>query len=641
MLNKQTGYYPGKKYTKQQMGVFLKDFRKFCPEFLKIKNKKANVVFFHLNKSQQIVLAIIERLIQLGVPVRLIILKARQKGISTLIEAYIFWRTAYGKNKKSAIISHEGDATDNMWEMQNRYYDNLPEAMQPQKKYHNAKELTFAKTNSEIKFWTAEKGDVGSSHTIQYAHLTELAKWRDPKTTLTAFLQTIPDDPETFNCIESTAKGFGGEFHDKWVLSKTTFSTAVQDILGFVKKDIIGPTEIYDLVDKWLANKKGEGNYIPIFLPWFIDDEYSMPFESEAEEQEFRKSLNELEIEILKKGATLQHLKYRREKLMPDKCGNDPNMFKQEYPSDDIECFLMSGRPVFDAVICNEKYNRKVEPLRIGNLEPVYNHTSEYFQAINSERSSYYDLLPYLQDVKFVENPSGYIKIFEELRIEPNEYYRFSVGSDCSEGLEQSDRFGMKVLDRKNMLTGKKLSFPITWHGLIGMDEFAVEQHKMQVFLKNKVYFATEKNNTGHAVIISAHKLKLKQYYAEDYRKGYETSTDTIGFRTTGTANGGGTKPEVINTLNEWIREDYFEDLDKSFWEETLTFVRDSKGRMAAQDKLKNPGIRCFDDLIICTALSLRCHLWMPNYYVKPIDKRPQWVKEREKKINDYSAMGV
>ena len=203
--------------TRKEIKQLLADFEKFSRTCLKIKDKSGDIVLFVPNKAQKIVLYVIERLIQLNIPVRLIILKARQKGISTLIEAYIFWRTSFRFNRKAAIIAHESDATDNMWEMDNRYYDNLPNWLKPKKKYHNAKELTYARLKSEIMFWTAEKGDVGSSHTVQDAHLTELSKWRDPKLTLTSFLQTIPDKPNTLIAIESTARGFGGEFHDRYV----------------------------------------------------------------------------------------------------------------------------------------------------------------------------------------------------------------------------------------------------------------------------------------------------------------------------------------------------------------------------------------------------------------------------------------
>jgi len=358
--------------TLEEIKQTIADFRLFAHRHLKIKDKDGNIVPFVLNKAQQIVLSAIEEMIQAGLPVRMIILKARQKGISTLIEAYIFWRTTYQPNRKSAVIGHVRDATDNLWDMTNRYYDNLPEYFQPEKKYHNSKELTYSKTKSEMIFWTAETGDVGSSHTVQDLHITELSKWRDPKTTLTSLLQTVPDKPNTMIIMESTANGFGGEFYNRCK-----------------------------------AAMAGKSKYKFIFLSWLIDDEYTLPFTDQKELDAFKANIDEIEQDLLSKGATYEHLKWRREIGLPDKCGHDVDKFKQEYPSDPIEAFVTSGRPVFDAKICQKKYieleNRK--PLKVGDLE-----------LVNDKK------------VEFTENPDGYIKLYKEIQVEDNEHYVYAIG---------------------------------------------------------------------------------------------------------------------------------------------------------------------------------------------------------------------
>jgi hypothetical protein len=353
----------------------IADFRVFAQKYLKIKDKKGNIVPLIINAAQEIVLQTIEEMILAGVPIRIIVLKARQKGISTLIEAYIFWRTTYKKNRKAAVIGHKLDATNNLWDMTNRYYDNLPGYLQPQKEHHNAKELTYAKTKSEIVFFTAETGDVGSSQTIQDLHITELSKWRDAKTSLASLLQTVPDEPNTLVVMESTAKGFGGEFYDRCQMAKN-----------------------------------GESNYRFIFLSWLIDDEYTLPFDSEDKKRHLENTLDEIEKNLILLGATLEHLNWRRVIGLPDKCGNDPDIFKQEYPSTPEEAFITSGRPVFDNTICNKNYVNSKPPIKIGDLEWVYGDKGEEI------------------DVMFIDNPRGYIKIYEKLDVLDNEYYRFAAG---------------------------------------------------------------------------------------------------------------------------------------------------------------------------------------------------------------------
>ena len=559
--------------TLNEIKTQINDFRIFLQKGnLKIKDKIGNIVPLVLNKAQETVLRIIEGMITEGVPIRIIILKARQKGISTLIEAYIFWRTTYSPNRKSAVIGHVRDATDNLWDMTNRYYDNLPEYFQPEKKYHNSKELTYAKTKSEMIFWTAETGDVGSSHTIQDLHITELSKWRDPKTTLTSLLQTVPDEPNTMVIMESTANGFGGEFYNRCQSS----------ILG-------------------------ESKYKFIFLSWLIDDEYTLPFSNDVERNDFINSMDQEEKILLTKGATYEHLKWRREIGLPDKCGNDPDKFKQEYPADAIEAFITSGRPVFNAEKCQGNFVKaQKKPYKQGYFEFVYD-------PVLTDKPI---------DVKFIHDSNGYVKIYKEIEIEKTEHYVFAAGCDVAEGLEQGDYSVVKVLDRRTN------EVALTWHGHIDADLLAEEQLKIQLYLKGNVYFGTEFNNHGQTTVYEAFKLGVNQYYREDFKTGREIHKDILGFKTTAQ-----TKPFIINDLNESIRENLIKDDEPEFWSECLTFVRNAKGGVGAQDKDKDPGVKCFDDRVMASAIMIKVHKWLPNYYKEKSDVRKAWqIRLAEKK---------
>lgn len=542
------------KITKQHIDLWkeINDFKVFAEKYLKIKDKAGEIVPLVLNKAQLIVLSKIEEQIRRGVPIRIIVLKARQKGISTLIEAYIFWRTSFKFQRKSAIVGHKVDATNNLYAMTKRYLKYLPQVLQPQIEASNEKVLRYGALESEIKLYTAESGDVGSSDTIQDLHLTEVAKWRDPKTSLTALLQTVPDKPNTMVVLETTAKGIGGEFYDRWQMAKN-----------------------------------GESNYIPIFLSWLIDDEYTLKFENQEDKDKLINSIDEIEEGLLSAGATLEHLNWRRKIGLPDKCGNDVDQFRQEYPSNDIEAFIASGSPVFDANKCYIHFTEasRFNPLR-GNLE-------------GNDK-----------EVVFRQSERGYINIFDESLlkdIKDDEMYRFANGADVAEGLAQGDYSVNATWDRlKNQVC-------MTWRGHIDPDLFADELYKIQLFQKSKGFFAIEKNNHGHTVIKSAYKKGLNLYHNQTFDKGYPTDTGKIGFLTTSKS-----KPEVINDLNEWIREGILVSKDKQFWSEALRFVRNDKGQMAAQGKDQDVTLKSFDDTVIAYALMIRCSLWMPNYFLKP-----------------------
>ena len=553
--------------TKEEEKIWIREaltqFRVFAAKYLKIKNKMGKIVPLVLNLCQEIVLSKIEDQIRRNVPIRILVLKARQKGISTLIEAYIFWRTSFRYHRSSAIVSHEAKSTDWLYEMFVRYYDNLPDELKPGLDKKNEKGLSYDELDSFIKCWTAGSGDVASSYTLLNLHLSEVPKWQDAKTTLTSLLQTVPDHKDTMIIMESTAKGIGGEFYDRWQLAKS-----------------------------------GDSNYEPVFLSWLLDDEYTLQFSDQEEKLKLERSLDDIELALIEAGASLEHLNWRRKIGLPDKCGNDVDQFRQEYPSNDIEAFIASGSPVFDQKKCYIYFTEaeRFKPI-IGNLE--YKNKNE---------------------VIFVENERGYIKLFDrELiksdEISEREIYRFANGADVAEGLAQGDYSVNSTWDKK------KEHVAMTWRGHIDPDLFGEELRKIDLFQKKKGFFGIEKNNHGLTTIKSAYKLGVKLYHNQTFEKGYPSDTGSIGFTTTSKS-----KFEIINDLNEWIRENLLNSKDKIFWGEALRFVRNDKGQMQAQGKDTDVTPKSFDDVVISYAIMIRVALWMPNHTIekeKEISARP------------------
>jgi len=547
------------------------DFRFISTKLLKIKDKKGNIVSLILNAAQEKVYIVYLQLKESGKPIRIIILKARQEGISTIFEAIIFQRNSYSKNRKAIIIGHIKEASDNLFDMFKRFYKYLPPELQPETKHSNEKKLSYKRLDSEIVVYTAESGEAGRSATIQDLHATEVAFWRDAKTTMTGLLQTIPDEPNTMSVIESTANGIGGYFYDMWE-----------------------------------AAVKGENDYTPIFLAWFNLDEYTRPFESEEEKAKFKP--NDYEKTLIKAhNLTLEQMNWYRFTLK-NKLGGDEDKMKQEYPSNPKEAFTTTGRPVFNTQICFTNYE-------------------------SSENGLTGDLVEIEDKIKFVLNPKGYLRLFRVKKPSEYESYTFAAGVDVAEGLEQGDYSVCKVLDRRTD------EVVLTWHGHADVDIFAQELMKIQRYLKGDIWFEIEKNNNGLAVIMKGNELGLNIKYREDFNDGIEkTEMHDLGFITNKK-----TKPFIINQLNEWIRDGLFIDREQEFWGECLTFVRNAKGQMSAQNKLSDPATKTFDDRVIAEALMLNCSLWLPNYQESEKSKLPAWYeKEMSEELEDnYSVMGV
>lgn len=300
---------------------------------LKIKTKSGTVVPFRLNDAQRKLYAVAKRQQDAGKPVRLIILKARQLGFSTLTEGLIFHACATRRNVNALIVAHREDATANLFRMSKLFYDELPAPVKPMLRASNAQELVFenpSKLRSErearpglrsrIRCATAGGRGIGRSDTLQCVHLSEYAFWPDgadgKASTLAGILQAVPSLPGTMVVIESTANGFE------------------------------------DFKERWDAAVAGENDFEPVFFAWFENPDYSMPVvpgtEWTPEERELRDAYR----------LTDEQLQWRRW-CIANNCGGSLDMFRQEYPSSPGEAFLHSGTGVFD----NEQIVLRLERL--------------------------------------------------------------------------------------------------------------------------------------------------------------------------------------------------------------------------------------------------------------------------------------
>lgn len=300
---------------------------------LKIKTKSGTVVPFRLNDAQRKLYAVAKRQQDAGKPVRLIILKARQLGFSTLTEGLIFHACATRKNVNALIVAHREDATANLFRMSKLFYDELPAPVKPMLRASNAQELVFenpSKLRSErearpglrsrIRCATAGGRGIGRSDTLQCVHLSEYAFWPDgadgKASTIAGILQAVPSLPGTMVVIESTANGFE------------------------------------DFKERWDAAVAGENDFEPVFFAWFENPDYSMPVvpgtEWTPEERDLKAAYQ----------LTDEQLQWRRW-CIANNCGGSLDMFRQEYPASPGEAFLHSGTGVFD----NEQIVLRLERL--------------------------------------------------------------------------------------------------------------------------------------------------------------------------------------------------------------------------------------------------------------------------------------
>ena len=331
---------------------------------LKIKTKSGTVVPFRLNDAQRKLYAVAKRQQDAGKPVRLIILKARQLGFSTLTEGLIFHACATRKNVNALIVAHREDATANLFRMSKLFYDELPAPVKPMLRASNAQELVFenpSKLRSErearpglrsrIRCATAGGRGIGRSDTLQCVHLSEYAFWPDgadgKASTLAGILQAVPSLPGTMVVIESTANGFE------------------------------------DFKERWDAAVAGENDFEPVFFAWFENPDYSMPVvpgtEWTPEERDLKAAYQ----------LTDGQLQWRRW-CIANNCGGSLDMFRQEYPASPGEAFLHSGTGVFDNEQIVLRLERKYsEPEYVRQIYALGRFYNDALVAIETNFSTY------------------------------------------------------------------------------------------------------------------------------------------------------------------------------------------------------------------------------------------------------------
>lgn len=278
------------------------DFPTYASNCLKIRTKSGDIQPFGLNESQRYLNKQINKQLKETSKIRAIILKGRQQGISTYIEGRLFWKVTHHAGRRAFILTHEAEATNNLFGMAQRYYELCPKEFKPSLGAASQRELSFDKIDSGYRVGTAGNKNTGRSSTIQYFHGSEAAFWDNASDIAKGALQAVPDEPGTEVFIESTANGKLNWFYEQWMLAQS-----------------------------------GESDFIPIFIPWFWQKEYR------AEPGKMMLSKEEIKIQKLY-NLDVYQLAWRRKKIAELSSAGlrGEDEFRQEYPCSWEEAFEAS-----------------------------------------------------------------------------------------------------------------------------------------------------------------------------------------------------------------------------------------------------------------------------------------------------------
>lgn len=222
-----------------------------------IINKKRQDILLKLRESQELILEEMKKIKDKGRAQRLMILKSRQLGCSTLIEALIAWTTMFFPNQTAIVVSRDSDHAAYLFGIMQHILDQMPWYLQPMVASRKFEEgLLFDNPDvslrrdkpglhSQITVQAATQySGIGQGYTINAAHASEGCDWNEEKAreTMEGDLdKAIPEEPNAFAIWESTAKGAGSYSHKLWMKNVELFEKGK--------------------LPKW----------VPVFLPWFFE----------------------------------------------------------------------------------------------------------------------------------------------------------------------------------------------------------------------------------------------------------------------------------------------------------------------------------------------------------------------------------
>lgn len=281
----------------------------------KVKAKSGDLVTFRPNRPQLMHLA--ER----GAHRRGQIVKARQFGFTTLYCIDMLDEALWVPGMSCAILAHERESVDKIFQIVKRAYESLPEPLRPtvnkdtERAYRFERRFDGVELDSEI--YVALKL---RSSTVRWLHVTESAYIKDRQELEAGSKQAVPLDGRITE--ETTGNGFNA-FYDAYMAARNN-------------------------------PEPGEFGYRAYFYPWFSNSEYTLPGEidqHEPEERALRDSVKREYGVILTDGQLLWRRWKKRSLVMEGNLAGltGEQLFKQEYPSTVTEAFQSGAGAVFNA----------------------------------------------------------------------------------------------------------------------------------------------------------------------------------------------------------------------------------------------------------------------------------------------------
>lgn len=344
------------------------------------KDRSAGLIHPKQNYLQRLIDKVIVEFEERGLPVRIIILKPRQKG-STTHGAAIDYTWLRRKSVSAVVIGGQVSQVDEAWAMIQTYqkndtcdWGNTGEV--------NSKSGTWSHGSRLIRE-TAGDARAGIGGTHQVLHCFEVARWSEgvvnSAEVLTNIMKCVPLLPGTLINLESTAEGATGAFYQHWLSAMDA-------------EDFLDGKELMT------------GSFVRIFASWFqfsdsalrLTPEQKAAIENTLDEEPWYMGEQELietygvrdENGVMHLGEEVtefdvwEQLAWRRWAI-ENECSSDIAKFERDYPRSWRKAFQKSGDQRFNATMLERmrKRLRNIRPqhgiIEMSNRRPVFRSTTE------------------------------------------------------------------------------------------------------------------------------------------------------------------------------------------------------------------------------------------------------------------------
>lgn len=527
---------------------FKRDFEFWAATCVKIKDKlSGRIVPFVLNRAQRRVLAILESQRTAEKPIRLIMLKARQWGGSTLVQIYMAWiQMIHLENWHSLICAHVKDTANTIRAMYSTLLANYPEryADSPLKftRFEDARNTrVIAHRGCRVTLCSSENPEAAHGGDYAMAHLSEVAFWADtpqrtPEALVRAICGSVARAPLTLIVMESTANGPGNFFYHEWERA---------------------------------TSEKGSDK-TPVFVPWHEIDIYTEPLHCPT--KEFFESLDDYERELWEQGLTLEQINWYKNKRREY---STHQQMKADYPTTAIEAFANSSNPVFNPA--------HVEALKPGLREPLTKGELQGDEP-TGVRS--------LKGLRLLESPAGALSVWElpappgQLTLSPEYLVAVDVGG-------RSESADWSVIAVGRVTADGRIEIVAQWRGHIDHDLLAWKAAAIAKWYDNALLIVESNTLESHGNYVLE---KLSPHYRNLYRRRCRaTASDTLetrfGFHTNVM-----TKGAAIDELTAMLRDGMLTERSADAVAEFATYIRKPGGPAEAA-----PG--CHDDILMTRAI--------------------------------------